>query len=97
MVGLSRTLYEIYGVDVRPLSLIISGMAEPIEFKFRWSLHYVDLYKLPWSEGYNSETVRERHAQKPGVLITFLKNVKYKLDETLPDESYTCEGHLSEV
>jgi hypothetical protein len=38
MVGLSLTVSEIYGVIVRPLTSIISGMAEPIEFKFRRSL-----------------------------------------------------------
>jgi hypothetical protein len=73
MVGLSLTVSEIYGVIVRPLTSIISEVAEPIEFKFRRSLEYVDLYKSPWLVGYISETVRDRHAQKRGVILTFLK------------------------
>jgi hypothetical protein len=82
MVGLSLTVSEIYGVKVRPLTSIISGTAEPIEFKFRRSLDYVDLYKLPWSVGYISETVRDRHAQKRGVILTFLKIWMIDVDET---------------
>jgi hypothetical protein len=50
-----------------------------------------------WSVGYISETVRDRHAQKRGVILTFLKNVEIKLDETLPDDSYTCVGHFRKV
>jgi hypothetical protein len=47
MVGLSRTVSEIYGVKVRPLTSIISGTAESIEFKFCRLLDYIDFYKLP--------------------------------------------------
>ena len=82
MVGLPLTVSEIYGAKVRPLTSIISETAEPIEFKFRGSLDYVDLYKSLWFVGYISETVRDRHAQKRGVILTFLKNVEIKLDET---------------
>jgi hypothetical protein len=87
MVGLSLTVSEIYGVKVRPLTSIISGMAEPIEFKFRRSLDYVDLYKLPWPVGYISETVRDRHAQNRQHFVTFLKIYMSDVDETLPDDS----------
>jgi hypothetical protein len=62
-------------------------MAEPIEFKFRLSLDYVDLYKLPRSVGYISETVRDRHAQNRQHLVTFLKIWMIGVDETLPDDS----------
>jgi hypothetical protein len=62
-------------------------MAEPIELEFRRSLDYVALYKLPWSVGYISETVRYRHAYKRGVLLTFLKIWMVGVDETLPDDS----------
>jgi hypothetical protein len=54
------------------LTSIISGMAEPIEFKFRQSLDYADLYEFSWSVGYISETIRDRHAQKRGVILIFL-------------------------
>jgi hypothetical protein len=57
MVGLSLTVSEIYGVKVRPLTSIICGTAEQIKLEFGRSLDYVDLYKLPWFEGYISETV----------------------------------------
>jgi hypothetical protein len=87
MVGLSRTVSEIYGVIVRPFASIISGMAQPIEFKLRRSLDYVDLYKLPWSVGYISETVRDRHAQNRQHLVTFLKTYMIGVDETSPDDS----------
>jgi hypothetical protein len=82
MVCLSRTVSEIYGVIVRRLTSNISGVAEPIEFKFRRSLDYVDLYKLPWSVGYVSETVRDRHAQNVGVILTFFKIWMIDVDET---------------
>jgi hypothetical protein len=59
MVGLSLTISEIHGIKLRPLTSIISGMAEPINFEFRRSLDYVDLYKLPLPVGYISETVRD--------------------------------------
>jgi hypothetical protein len=81
LVGLSLTVSEIYGVKVRPLTSIISGMAEPIEFKFRRSLDYVDLYEMPRSVGNISETVRDRRTQKRGVL-TFLKSCMIGVDET---------------
>jgi hypothetical protein len=97
MIGLSLTVSEIYGIIVRPLVSIISWTAEPIFFKFRRSLDYVDLYKLPWPVDYISETARDRHTQKRGVILTFLKNVGIKLDETLPDDSYTCAGLLEKV
>jgi hypothetical protein len=87
MVSLPLTVSEIYGVIVRPLTSMISGTAEPIEFKLRQLVDYVDLYKLLRSEGYISETVRDRHAQNRQHLVTFLKNVTHKLDETLPDGS----------
>jgi hypothetical protein len=46
MVGLALTVSDIYGIRVRPLTSIVSGMAEATEFEFRRSLGYVDLYKL---------------------------------------------------
>jgi hypothetical protein len=82
MVGLSLTVSEIYGVIVRSLTSIISGMAGPIEFKFLRSLDYVDLYKLTRSVGYISETVRDRHAQKRRVIFTFLKIWMIDVDKT---------------
>jgi hypothetical protein len=94
MVDLSLTISEIYGVNVRPLTSIISEMAEPIEFEFRQSLDYVDLYELPWSVGYISETVRDGPAQNRQHLLTFLKICMSGVDETLPD---SCGGHLGKV
>jgi hypothetical protein len=87
MVGLSLTVSEIYGVIVRPLTSIISGVAEPIKFKFRQSLDYVDLYKLTRPVGHISETVRDRHAQNRQHLVTFLKIWMIGVDETSPDDS----------
>jgi hypothetical protein len=58
MVGLPQTVSEICGIKVRPLTSSISGMAEPIEFNFRRSLGYVDLYELPWSVSHISKTVQ---------------------------------------
>jgi hypothetical protein len=81
LVGLCLTVSEIHGVKVRFLTSIISEMAEPIEFKFRRSLDYVDLYEVPRSVGYISETVRDRRAQKR-VLLTFLKSCMIGVDET---------------
>jgi hypothetical protein len=86
LVGLPLTVSEIYGVKVRSLTSIIFGTADPIEFEFRRSLDY-DLYKLPWSEGYIWETVRDRHTQKRGVILTFLKIWMIGVGETLPDDS----------
>jgi hypothetical protein len=87
MVGLSLTVSEIYGVIVRPLPSIISGMAEPIEFEFCELLDYVDPYKMPRPVGHILETVQERHAQNQQHFVTFFKNVHYKLDEASPDDS----------
>jgi hypothetical protein len=86
MVGLSLTVSEIYGDKVRPFTSIISGTAEPIEFKFCWSLGYVDLYKSPWPVGYISETIRDRHAQNRQHFVTF-KIYMSDVDETVPDDS----------
>jgi hypothetical protein len=87
MVGLSLTVSEIYGVEVRPLASIICGTAEPIEFEFCRLLDYVDLYKLTWSVGCILETLRDRHAQDRQHLVTFLRTWMIGVDETLPDDS----------
>ena len=87
MVGLSLTVSEIYGVIVRPLTSIISGMTEAIEFEYRRSLGYVDHYKLAWPVGYISETVRDTDAQSRLHFVTFLKICMSSVDETLRDDS----------
>jgi hypothetical protein len=87
MVDLSLTVSEIHGVRVRPLTSIISETAEPIDFQFRRSLDYVDLYKLPLHVGYISETVRDRHAQNRQHLVTFLKICVSGVDKALPADS----------